>query len=390
MRYKPEKFLRLIPLSGESVNWRGISDTLMKPIFDDMARTEQNPDYHGEVDVLTHTKMVCEALIRDPEYQKGTDREKTVLFLAALFHDIGKIKCTRLDEEGSWRSPHHARSGSRMAREILWRDLGFCGTAEKQQLREAVCRLVRYHSFPPYATNDFDPERKLLRIAADGALTRDFSLNALLTLERADILGRICRDAEDSLKKIDDCRRLAQKAGCLYEPFAFSDDFSQRAYFRERTSRKEQGLVNDTWGEVLMLSGLPGTGKDTWIAKNASDLPMISLDEIRRRLQIRPTENQGRVIAEAYETAKEYMRKKQPFVWNATNITPKTRGWQISLFEEHGASVRTVFLETEWHEQLRRNAARKETVPVFAIERMLSKLEPPERAECERVTWELV
>ena len=389
MRYKNEKFLRLIPLSGERVNWRGFSDTLMKPIFDDMARTEQNPDYHGEVDVLTHTRMVCEALVRDPEYQKGTDREKTVLFLAALFHDIGKIKCTRL-EDGSWRSPHHARSGSMKAREILWRDLGFCGTAEKQQLREAVCRLVRYHSFPPYAMNDSDPERKLLRIAADGALTRDFSLNALLTLERADILGRICRDTEESLKKIDDCRRLAEEAGCLHGPFAFANEFSRRVYFREKTARKDQALFNDTWGEIVMLAGLPGTGKDTWIAKNVPDLPMISLDDIRRRLQIRPTENQSRVIAEAYDIAKEYMRKKQPFVWNATNITPKTRGWQISLFEEYGASVRTVFLETEWHEQLRRNAARRETVPVFAIERMLSKLEPPECAECEHVTWEIV
>ena len=389
MRNEAEKILRLIPLSGETVDWHGFSDTLMKPIFEDLARTEQNPDYHGEVDVLSHTKMVCEALIRDPEYQKGTDREKTVLFLAALFHDIGKIRCTRF-EDGSWRSPHHARTGSIMAREILWRDLGFCGTEEKQQLREAVCRLVRYHSFPPYAINDTDPERKLLKIAADGVLTKDFSLATLLTLERADIMGRICRDTEDSLEKIAYCRMLAEEAGCLHEPFAFADDFSRRAYFKEKTEWKDQPLFNDTWGEIIMLSGLPGTGKDTWIEKNLPDLPMISLDEIRKKLQIRPTENQGRVIAEAYDIAKEYMRKKQPFVWNATNITPKTRSWQISLFEDYGASVHTVFLETEWHEQLRRNAARKDMVPVFAVERMLAKLELPECAECERVTWKIV
>ena len=389
MRNEAEKILRLIPLSGETVDWRGFSDTLMKPIFEDLARTEQNPDYHGEVDVLSHTKMVCEALIRDPDYKKGTDSEKTVLFLAALFHDIGKIRCTRF-EDGSWRSPHHARTGSTMAREILWRDLGFCGTEEKQQLREAVCRLVRYHSFPPYAVSDTDPERKLLKIAADGVLTKDFSLATLLTLERADILGRICRDTEDSLEKIAYCRMLAEEAGCLYEPFAFADDFSRRAYFKEKTDWKDQSLFNDTWGEIIMLAGLPGTGKDTWIEQNLPDLPMISLDEIRRKLQIRPTDNQGRVIAEAYDIAKEYMRKKQPFVWNATNITPKTRSWQISLFEDYGASVHTVFLETEWHEQLRRNAARKEMVPVFAVEKMLAKLELPECAECERVTWKIV
>ena len=384
-----KKILRLIPLSGESVDWDGFSDTLMKPIFEAMAHTEQNPAYHGEIDVLTHTKAVCEALLREPAYGDGSDEEKTALFLAALFHDIGKIRCTRM-EDGVWISPNHARNGSVQTREILWRELGFCGGEELQRLRETVCQLVRYHSFPPFVMTDADPERKMLKIASAGALAKGFSVAALCALERADILGRISPDTEESLEKIAYCQMLAEELGCLHTPFAFTDDFSQRAYFKEKTDWKDQSLFNDSWGEVVMLSGLPGTGKDTWIAQNLPDLPMISLDEIRQKLRIAPTDNQGRVIAEAYETAKGYLRKKQPFVWNATNITAKTRGWQISLFEDYGASVHTVFLETEWNEQLRRNAGRAAEVPVHAVERMLSKLEIPERFECECVTWETV
>ena len=96
------------------------------------------------------------------------------------------------------------------------------------------------------------------------------------------------------------------------------------------------------------------------------------------------------MIAAGYEAAKELLRKKQPFIWNATNITSKMRGALISLFEDYGASVKTVFLETEWEEQLRRNAEREACVPVSAIERMLGKLELPERFESERVVWETV
>ncbi|MBQ3489417.1 MAG: AAA family ATPase [Clostridia bacterium] len=384
-----EKIFRLIPLSEEKIAWEAFENTLMQPIFSAMAHTEQNPVYHGEIDVLSHTKMVCEALIREPDYQRGNEREKTALFLAALFHDIGKIKCTFLDE-GVYRSPNHARIGSVLTREILWRDFGLCGNEEARQMRETVCQLVRCHSFPPYAMSDTDAERKMLKIASNGELIEGFSFSPLLVLEKADILGRIGKDTEESLEKLAYCRMLAEEIGCAEAPFPFADAFSERAYFKGKTEWKEQALFNDTWGEAILLSGLPGTGKDTWISKNHPGLPTVSLDDIRKKLGVLPTENQGRVIAAGYEAAKELLRKKQPFIWNATNITSKMRGALISLFEDYGSSVKTVFLETEWEEQLRRNAEREACVPVSAIERMLGKLELPERFESERVVWETV
>ena len=84
-------------------------------------------------------------------------------------------------------------------------------------------------------------------------------------------------------------------------------------------------------------------------------------------------------MAIAHERAREYLRKKQPFVWNATNITAQTRNMQISLFEGYGASVETVFLETAWNEQMLRNQSREAEVSVMVIEKMLSKLTLPER-----------
>ena len=113
------------------------------------------------------------------------------------------------------------------------------------------------------------------------------------------------------------------------------------------------------------------------------------MDEIRKRLKVSPTDNQGAVVARAHEQAKEYLRKKQPFVWNATSITAQLRSKQISLFEQYGASVKTAFLETDWEEELIRNANREAKVPKEVIEKMLSKLELPERFESEKVVWEI-
>jgi len=86
---------------------------------------------------------------------------------------------------------------------------------------------------------------------------------------------------------------------------------------------------------------------------------------------------------------KEYLRNKQPFVWNATDITQATRAKWISLFEKYGAAVEVVFLETEWEQELQRNEKRDSYVPVIKIEDMLSKLEIPEPFESEKVRWEI-
>ncbi|MBQ7969346.1 MAG: AAA family ATPase [Clostridia bacterium] len=384
-----KQITKLIPLHGEGIDWSALEATSLSSIFKEMAKTNQNPLYHQEIDVLTHTKMVCEKMVEQPEYINGSERDKTVLFWAALLHDIGKTACT-VENDGVLTSPHHSSKGSVMARALLWRDLGLCGNENKQQLREAICLLIRYHSFPPYALSNSNPELKLLTVAANGELAKNFSLGKLCVLERADALGRISSSAQDMFERIECCRMLAEELECLNMPYEFSDDFSKRAYFKGKTSWREDSLFNDSWGKVILMSGLPGTGKDTYIKANFSHLPMISLDEIRKELGIPPTAKQGKVVAIAHERAREYLRKKQPFVWNATNITAQTRDMQISLFEGYGASVETVFLETEWDEQLNRNRNRETQVPSSVIENMLSKLVLPERYESEKIIWKIV
>lgn len=381
--------LNCIPVADETeIQWGKLKKTQLGSLLRDMSKIQQNPEHHAEGDVYCHTKCVCEELIKIPDYRESSEEDKVVLFLSALLHDIGKIKCTKI-EDGKIVAPGHASKSALMAREILWRDFGLCGSKEKQQLRESICFLIKYHSFPPLVVKYENPEYRMLRMASVGNLAKSFTLRKLCVLSKADILGRECGDKQDYLERADYCEMLAEEFQCADKPFDFKDEFSRRAYFSKKTKWREQKMFNDTWGKVILLSGLPGTGKDTWISENYPDLPMVSLDEIRKQLNFHPTHNQGRVIATAEETAKEYLRKKQPFVWNATNITEQTRSKLISLFEQYGAGVEIVFLETEWEEQLRRNSGRKDVVPREKIENMLSKLEIPQPFESEKVRWEI-
>ena len=40
---------------------------------------------------------------------------------------------------------------------------------------------------------------------------------------------------------------------------------------------KAQELYDDTWGEVILMCGLPGTGKDHWIRSHCPSLPTVWL-----------------------------------------------------------------------------------------------------------------
>lgn len=235
-----------------------------------------------------------------------------------------------------------------------------------------------------------NPERKVREIAAAGELIPDFSWKLLCLLSEADMKGRIAEDIDEQLEKIDLCRVFAEEAGCYDHPYTFQDAYTKHAYLSGRNIMPDQSLYDDTWGEVILMSGLPGTGKDKWIQENIPEYLMVSLDEIRKEIDIKPTDNQGAVIQEAQNQARAYLRKHQPFVWNATDITKDIRQKQISLFERYGARVRIIYLETDWNVQLDRNNIRKSEVPVTAIEKMLGKTVPPMPEEAMTVEWRIV
>jgi len=351
-----------------------------------MEMTPQSKKYHKEGDVHIHTMMVNTCLEANSTFISLDTIKEYILRIASLLHDIGKT-VTTINDNGEWKSPNHAPVGSRMARELLWKEYGLCGTPEKIAIREAICLLIRYHSLPPYAVETDDIIRKLHALALNGNLTKYFTLEMLHILSKADMEGRTCDDMDEIICQVDLFRALAEDEQCLTGAYPFKSDVAKRMMMQGKEVWKDDDPFDETWGEVVLMCGLPGTGKDTWIANNLKGMPMISLDEIRKEKGISPSDKQGEVVQAAREKAKEYLRKHVPFVWNATNVTRQMRDSLVSLFEDYGASVRIVYLETEWKNLLDRNKSRKDVVPVSAIEGMLTKMTLPEASEARKVEW---
>ena len=249
-----------------------------------------------------------------------------------------------------------------------------------------MCLLVRYHTRPPHLIEDDEPGIALLRLAANGELVPNFTLRSLCLLAEADRLGSIAPDNLEFLEKIDLAREMIYEEGCMDGPYLFRSEHTQHVLLQGGKVWRDQELFDSTWGEVILMCGLPGTGKDTWIQAHYPGFPVVSLDGMRLELGVEPMENQGRVVQGARERARAFLRERRPFIWNATSLTG-LRAQQIGLFENYHARVRIVYLETNWEENLRRNVSRHDTVPEDVIDRMLARLEPPERFEAQAVEW---
>ena len=138
-----------------------------------------------------------------------------------------------------------------------------------------------------------------------------------------------------------------------------------------------------------MLSGIPGSGKDTYIKNNIGNLDTISLDDIRREMKIKPTDNKGngQVIQEAIERCKVKMRVRESFIFNSTNITRDLRSKWITLFEEYGGCVDIHYIEVSYDKLLTQNNNRVYGVPVNVVEKLLNKLEVPTFKEVNNVIY---
>ncbi len=384
-----ERLCRLVPRAPDyTFDAAGFFDTCLGPSIEKMKHTPQNPLWHAEGDVWVHTQMVCASLCADAAFRALTRREQEILFLAALMHDIGKPACTVL-EDGVWKSPRHTIVGAKIARKLLWSEAGMSGSPDIRTIRESICALIRYHSMPLHLEDKEDPERTLIEIASVGELAPDFTLKLLRILMHADLRGRVGADVETQWENAEMAFLLAEDMGIMEHPYVFPDAITKHAYLAGRNVARDYPLYDDTWHEVILLSGLPGTGKDTWIRQNHPDLPVVCLDDIRAEMGISPTDRQGKglVIARAKEQARAYLRAAQPFIWNATNITYDVRHKELDLFEKYHAFVHIVFLETDLETELARNNARDRTVPTDVIYTFLSHLEPPGVREGHVVEW---
>lgn len=366
---------------GQPIPWDKIEQDFSW--FRDMKGVQQDAIWHAEGDVFIHTKMVAEALVSHPDFQPFSEQEKHILFATAMLHDVEKRSTTEFEEiDGIMRitSKNHAKKGEKTARVILYKDI-----QTPFAIREHICKLVRHHGAPIWAM-DRDNVAKFVT-----ELSLKLNTKMLALFAKADIIGRIAEDSDDMMARVEMFEWICESNDCLGKQREFKSPLGRRYFFKNEDGWPGYEPFDDKDFTAYVMCALPGSGKDTYIKNNLSQISMVSIDELRRERKVKrgDSKSEGQVYQEIKDMCKVHMRARRDFVFNATNITKDMRGKVIKEFEEYGAKVVVIYIEVPYKKLLQQNNNREYKVPEKAVEDMIWSLDVPDETESYAVKYEI-
>ena len=147
------------------------------PELEALVDCKQDPEWHPEGDVWTHTCHCLDAYARN---RTGEEWEDLIVGLAVLCHDMGKPVSSFVDEKtGRIRSPRHDIEGVPVARNFLER------LTQQKKIFDEALPLVEHHMRPLSLYRDNAGDSAIRRLA-----TRVQRLDRLVRVTFADKSGR--------------------------------------------------------------------------------------------------------------------------------------------------------------------------------------------------------
>ena len=165
---EPSIGLRLIPVLGVNK---------LFPELDSLRGVPQDEVWHPEGSAWEHTLMVVDAASK-LKRSFGNSRDRLVLMLAALCHDLGKPATTEETEGGKIISHGHDEEGAKITREFLERLTTDSDILERTEI------LVRTHMYPTMFYQQKAGDAAIRRLA------RRVDIPMLIALSAADKMGR--------------------------------------------------------------------------------------------------------------------------------------------------------------------------------------------------------
>jgi len=136
--------------------------------------------------------------------------------------------------------------------------------------------------------------------------------------------------------------------------------------------------------KLIMLIGLPSSGKSTWSSKYMEcheNTELVSSDAIRAEVfgDVNDQSHNPEVFNIVEKRCREALKANKETVLDATNLNRKRRINFIKTMPK--CEVKAVVFAIPFEECCKRNAARERVVPQSAMERMYRSFQPPHYVE---------
>lgn len=166
---------------------------------------QQDPEWHPEGDVFTHTQCCLDALVALPTWSETATEGRKRLMLAVLAHDFGKPATTQYAERRGvmrWISPGHEAAGGPIAAAFL-RRIGAPLEFDAPVAALVINHLAHHHGQTAFSDTSV---RRLARRLAPA------TIDELTAVMRADSNGRPPLTSPETHARIDE---LAARARIL-------------------------------------------------------------------------------------------------------------------------------------------------------------------------------
>lgn len=376
---------------------------LLSPSFPDlllMKLTQQDNEWHSEGNVDIHTRMVFDNLKILFDRFDLSNSDKNILILSVLFHDIAKHKSASFKIEDRYMITHpgHEVKG---ANYICCKLLDFISVDEAMK----VINLVRYHQLPKRMVIDYNNRSDEQNLRTFIRLNDNIDLNLIGILELADMMGRECNDKEYQIMYIEMFLLYANELKPKIEDFnniisqyiinnCGTDTKHCESYVRNIMLNSELDVasavckyINCNDNKVIVLSGLPGSGKTYYAKSIYNDYTYISMDEVRECISNIDDQSDNNKIAKiSHDLLIESLRKKHNIIFDATNLRTDFRNKILQICNKYNTLCGLTHVLSTKNRCISNMSNRERKVDEGVIDKMISNIQFPTLYEMNFIT----